>query len=416
MRTQVICLLLFIVYLCPTASAQWTRIALEGRSVTDIAARGNILFAVTGDSGSVYRSTDGGDSWGLVLPRDAFHVAISRPTGTVFVLPFGPSDTLYRSTDNGMHWMRCAAHPDSNWWGFYSWTTIEIGSSGVVMCGYQYHGPLHSSGEGVVESRDDGLSWSKTPCYGGDISIHGEDIVGVGGMGSVTGAGSFISISTDGGGTWTRMDDVLGCATVAWGNTGIFAGRWNGGLFISDDTCRAYRQISTITATCLSSLPSSGILAGTDSNGVFYFSDNGDSLGSRNGGLTSLNVHALELDSLGFVYAGTDSGIWRRPLSEMTTSVYPFSGLLPKHFKLEQNYPNPFNPSTTIGYQLPTRSHLTLKVYDVLGREIITLVNQVEEPGFKSVQWDPGELATGVYLCRLQAGGYVDVKKLILLK
>jgi hypothetical protein len=89
---------------------------------------------------------------------------------------------------------------------------------------------------------------------------------------------------------------------------------------------------------------------------------------------------------------------------------------VPKEFVLGQNYPNPFNPSTTIHYELPSASHVTLTVYDVLGREVTTLVSGAEEPGYKSVHWDASAVASGVYLCRLTAGEFVATKKLVLLR
>jgi len=82
---------------------------------------------------------------------------------------------------------------------------------------------------------------------------------------------------------------------------------------------------------------------------------------------------------------------------------------------LEQNYPNPFNPSTTISYQLPTRGYVTLKVYNLLGQEVATLVNGIEEPGYKSVEFNAGKLASGVYLYRITAGDFIQTRKLLLL-
>jgi len=90
--------------------------------------------------------------------------------------------------------------------------------------------------------------------------------------------------------------------------------------------------------------------------------------------------------------------------------------VLPSVFSLEQNYPNPFNPSTTINYQLTGRSHVTLKVFDVFGREVTTLVNGIENQGHKSIQFDANRFATGVYFYRLQAGSFIETKKLILLR
>ena len=88
----------------------------------------------------------------------------------------------------------------------------------------------------------------------------------------------------------------------------------------------------------------------------------------------------------------------------------------PTTFALHQNYPNPFNPSTTIRFQLPTQAHVTLKVFDLLGREVAMLVNELKQPAAYSVQWNAGGMASGVYFYQLQSGSWVDVKKLILLR
>lgn len=85
-------------------------------------------------------------------------------------------------------------------------------------------------------------------------------------------------------------------------------------------------------------------------------------------------------------------------------------------YQLNQNYPNPFNPSTVISYQLPTAGFVTLNIYDVLGREVRTLVNQREHAGNYSVTFDAHHLPSGVYFYRLQAGTYTQTKKLLLLK
>ena len=89
---------------------------------------------------------------------------------------------------------------------------------------------------------------------------------------------------------------------------------------------------------------------------------------------------------------------------------------LPERFALDQNYPNPFNPSTTIKYQLPNASYVNLTVYDVLGRQVSTLVNERRDAGVHEVKFDAAGLASGVYFYRLTAGSYVDTKKLLLVR
>jgi hypothetical protein len=88
----------------------------------------------------------------------------------------------------------------------------------------------------------------------------------------------------------------------------------------------------------------------------------------------------------------------------------------PKQFALEQNYPNPFNPSTTIRYQLPVASEVKLEVYDVLGKKIATLVNERQSAGSYQVVWNASGLSSGTYFYRLQAGTFVETKKMIMVK
>ena len=81
---------------------------------------------------------------------------------------------------------------------------------------------------------------------------------------------------------------------------------------------------------------------------------------------------------------------------------------VPRVLALSENYPNPFNPTTVICYQLPVNSYVTLRVYDQLGREVTTLVNEKKEPGSYQEQFDGSGLSSGVYLCRLTAGDFVQ--------
>ncbi len=89
---------------------------------------------------------------------------------------------------------------------------------------------------------------------------------------------------------------------------------------------------------------------------------------------------------------------------------------LPRTFGLDQNYPNPFNPSTVISYQLPVSSHVTLKVYNVLGEEVATLVDKMLEAGYQSAQWDASRVSSGVYYYRLETHAFTQVRKMLLVK
>ncbi len=84
--------------------------------------------------------------------------------------------------------------------------------------------------------------------------------------------------------------------------------------------------------------------------------------------------------------------------------------------RLEQNYPNPFNPSTTIKYDLPRDSRVSLKLFNILGQEVATLVNEEQKAGYRSVDWNASNYASGVYFYRLEAGGFSSVKRMLLVK
>ncbi len=105
-------------------------------------------------------------------------------------------------------------------------------------------------------------------------------------------------------------------------------------------------------------------------------------------------------------------GTWN---DEILTSVGQ-SGNSPTKFELNQNYPNPFNPSTTIKYQIPKAGMVSIKVYDILGQEVAILVNEIKNSGSYQVNFNASKLASGTYIYRLQAGSFVQTKKMLLLK
>ncbi len=104
------------------------------------------------------------------------------------------------------------------------------------------------------------------------------------------------------------------------------------------------------------------------------------------------------------------------PDTAVITGINEFNNSIVKTYNLEQNYPNPFNPATTINYQIPKSSLVTLKVYDILGREVATLVNKEEMSGKYSVSFDASKFSSGVYFYKIQAGNFISLKKMILLK
>jgi len=109
----------------------------------------------------------------------------------------------------------------------------------------------------------------------------------------------------------------------------------------------------------------------------------------------------------------TDSDTWG-PVT--LTSVERFGTEVPTHFNLKQNYPNPFNPSTTIQFELQNESFVSLKVFDLLGEDVATLVEGTQYAGMWQVQFDASKLVGGIYFYRLQAGDFVETKKMVLVK
>lgn len=148
-------------------------------------------------------------------------------------------------------------------------------------------------------------------------------------------------------------------------------------------------------------------------------------------GQDSINLHSVlvlpdtqrtvEITYVGLVsYFGLSSfnrfGEGDTVVSPIPITDVPKQGEVAQRFHLYQNYPNPFNPTTRIQFTVPGSQSTILKVYDGLGREVATLVNEVKQPGDYDVTWDATGLASGVYLCRLTAGNFIDTKKLVILK
>lgn len=123
-------------------------------------------------------------------------------------------------------------------------------------------------------------------------------------------------------------------------------------------------------------------------------------------------------DSIVFagMYGGIAYGIQHRRISELITGLSRDQNQSPSRFILRQNYPNPFNPVSVISYEIPAMSHVSLRVYDLLGREVATLFEGVRPPGTYEARFDGNGLASGIYFYRLESGTYSETRKLILLK
>ena len=208
--------------------------------------------------------------------------------------------------------------------------------------------------------------------------------------GGVNNSGPNVNITTDGCATWTlhNMGGTL---------TGNFCVKWVPG---------------TNTCYCLGATGSPGGRRSTD------------------GGVTWTNVPTASLNfthmdcvynsgtHTATVFAVAGDGSCGRMIDTLVfpLGIQPIAGNTPTQYSLGQNYPNPFNPTTTIKYDLPVDSRVSLKVYNILGQEVATLVNQEQNAGTKSISWNAANAASGVYFYRLDAGHFTSVRKLLLLK
>jgi len=124
-------------------------------------------------------------------------------------------------------------------------------------------------------------------------------------------------------------------------------------------------------------------------------------LDTRNGGIQSGDIYCNIIS-----FTNPDS----------TVGVRNISGVIPGEYKLYQNYPNPFNPVTTIQYSIPKESRVAIRVYDITGKEVRVLVNEIQKSGYYSVRFDGFELASGIYFYKIHAGNFTQTKRMVLVK
>ena len=137
-------------------------------------------------------------------------------------------------------------------------------------------------------------------------------------------------------------------------------------------------------------------------------------MGAVETGLTSKYIHALAIDKNGYIFAGTRHGVFRS--SQSTTGMIDDIKLTISSAVLEQNYPNPFNPITTINFFITTPGFISLKIYNILGKEISILISRQLNQGNHSIKWNASSFASGVYFYKLQGSDFCQIKKLVLLR
>jgi Secretion system C-terminal sorting domain len=280
---------------------------------------------------------------------------------------------------------------------------------------------------GTADSGSVGAAWVFVR-NSGVWTQQGNKLVGTGAVGGAL-QGYSVSLSSDGNtaivGGWIDNNNV-GAAWVFTRTAGVWTQQGNK-LVGSGGVGEAMQG-----SVSLSSDGNTAIIGGSGDNGtagaawIFtrsagtWTQDGAKLIGSGASGSAEQGASVcLSGDGNTAIVGGSSDSLLRGAVWIFTrnaTGVRELTGNIPQRFRLDQNYPNPFNPTTTINYQLPTNSHVTLKVYDVLGREVATLVNESKNGGSYSVTFDGSKLASGVYFYRLEAGKVNDVKKLMLIK
>lgn len=411
-----------------SASAWIQGQGIYGYGPTAFAVSGKNILAGTSYAASslayVFLSSDSGLTWTL---DGSFPVFNHTPGTASYVVPtvtflkdgndvfagfgdvFAPTHAIYVSTDDGVTW----TDRDTE---FVQPANCFVSSDSAVYVG---------ADNGVYVTIDQGRSWA--PTNRAELSLPVSALTSLGSLLFAGTEGEGIYLSTNGGKSWSITGDtsssVFSLATmghIVFAATD-FDTSIGGGLFMSSDSGTTWTRAS---------LPGSMLYAMSAGKKRLFVATNSAIVMSTDTGQTweviptSNNVTgaiiALKTDGQ-YLLAGSNTGspisaaAWRASLSQLT-GIERNPSKPPSRFTLLQNFPNPFNPTTVIEYQLPDTRFVTLRVYDILGRRVATLVKERQNAGTHSLTFNASRLPSGIYFYRLQAGNAVLAKKLMLLK
>ncbi len=342
----------------------WTNLHFDGVA-SALAVTEDGLWAGTVYEG-LYRSSDQGTTWALIEKDQLEQTVIFSIHEHSSYLFLGTTAGIFRSANHGANWMLLG---DTLVQG----SIFALASSGTT---------LYAATEalGPVASTDWGQTWTRSNPDGGQTGFPPYNTYAIAFLNDLMfAAHAFgVEVSSDGGKNWAA--------------TGLL------GVDVEDLVVHE-----------------SSIFAGTR-EGVLLSTDFGAIWGPVNDGLESRDVSNL-LVSGSELFLGTVDpvGVWRADISSLVVDV-PEPEERPRSHVLAQNYPNPFNPTTRISFQLPVAEHVRLSVFDVLGREVAVLMDEMKSPGVYELQFDGTGLTSGVYLYRLQAGNTVLARKMALVR
>lgn len=369
-------------------------------------ANGEIVYSLIYNSGKIYAGTWGGKIY-MSANNGQTWTLINSNMGVGYIWSLLVSNgSIFAATELGVY-----KYNGSNW----AITTL----AGMDVHALATDGSAIYAGTwglGIFKSTDNGATW--TAINNGlnysttitSLTIQGSTLF----CGTV-GGGVFKSIN--GGANWTQF--TVG-NNMIWslGSTAsaIFASSFGDGLYRSLDNGATWNKLD-LNVPFIYSIATNGsgkIYIASWASGVFESTDNGNnwtSLGMGGLGVSSVMV-SNNSDNL---FVGTKEGKIFLSMGQGVTSVDDNSEL-PATVELSQNYPNPFNPATTIQFALPEAGKFNLKVYNILGQEVVTLIDGEMSAGIHKVNFDASRIASGVYIYKLVGSNVNISKKMILMK
>lgn len=396
------------------------------------AVNANVVWAAGGNgSGSapvVIRTTDGGNTWlsatGNLSGVDLYCInAVDANLAWVGTGNLGTNPgKIFATSDGGVTW-NLQAYPGTQT-PFMDGVWFVDANNGYAM------GDPPGSGNNrfiVLKTTNGGATWAHTTSE----PLGGTNEAGWNNSFCVTDVnhiwfgtnGTKIWRSSDGGTTWTSSPTgtTNSYAVSFKDNSNGMAGFDTGLLQLSTNGGASWSSVSSpaTAMTGLSYLPNTTSAWFANITNPYRTTNNGTSWTQQTMSPFSGSIQHLNFADTSNGWAVTSGGevLHYRPAGTNAVEPNPLSGI-PTEFVLEQNYPNPFNPSTRIQFAIPagTYGHTSLRVHDVLGKEVATLVDKELGPGSYNVTFDASRLSSGIYFYTLRSGAFVGTKKLILLK